>query len=63
MLQPGLFNPATPITTHPSKGGWYKEMYKSSEMIPKSGLSLHVLLAKRVFSTAIYFFIGTGVIF
>jgi uncharacterized protein len=43
---------------HP-EGGWYKETYKSSEVIPSNALPVR-FLESRVFSTAIYFLLEAG---
>jgi uncharacterized protein len=46
------------LQPHP-EGGWYKETYKSTEMIPSNALPVR-FSANRVFSTAIYFLLEAG---
>jgi uncharacterized protein len=46
------------LEPHP-EGGWYKEIYRSSEYIPEVGLPER-FGGPRVFSTAIYFLLEQG---
>ncbi len=46
------------LISHP-EGGYFKEMYRSEELIPKSGLP-HRFAAARTFATAIYFLIDAN---
>ena len=46
------------LQQHP-EGGWYKETYKSNELVPVSALP-HRFGADRFFSTAIYFLLEQG---
>ena len=46
------------LATHP-EGGWYKETYRSGELIPSNALPER-FSAKRAFSTAIYFLLEQG---
>ena len=46
------------LQTHP-EGGWYKETYKSTEVILSNALPER-FTADRAFSTAIYFLLETG---
>lgn len=46
------------LLPHP-EGGWYKETYKSTELIPKSALPQR-FGGDRFFSTAIYFLLEKG---
>lgn len=46
------------LLPHP-EGGWYKETYKSTELIPKSALPQR-FRGDRFFSTAIYFLLEKG---
>ncbi len=46
------------LQPHP-EGGWYKETYKSKEVIPSNALPKR-FLGERAFSTAIYFLLEQG---
>lgn len=46
------------LQVHP-EGGWYKETYKSAEMIPSNALPAR-FSGQRAFSTAIYFLLEAG---
>jgi predicted cupin superfamily sugar epimerase len=46
------------LQPHP-EGGWYKETYKSKELIPSNALPER-FSGDRAFSTAIYFLLETG---
>lgn len=46
------------LQAHP-EGGWYKETYRSRELIPSNALPER-FSAKRTFSTAIYFLLEKG---
>jgi uncharacterized protein len=45
------------LISHP-EGGYYRESYRSDEMIPVGGLPVRFAGGERVFSTAIYFLLS-----
>ncbi len=58
MHQPAHFIQQYQLVPHP-EGGWYKENYKSKDLIPMEGLPAS-FSGPRVFSTAIYFLLEKG---
>ena len=58
MLNPSSLIQFFELQPHP-EGGWYKETYRSSEMIPGQSLPPR-FTGGRVFSTAIYFLLEEG---